>query len=84
LIQERSAAAQRIPKVLEDANVKLASVAMDVLGASGRDMLEALIAGEAEAAPLADRAHRRLRQKIRPGPWDGPSPFPGAHTSGCG
>src|SRR5262249_29769806 len=46
LIQERAAAANRIQKVLEDANIKLAGVATDVLGVSGRDMLEALIAGE--------------------------------------
>ena len=64
LIQERSAAANRIQKVLEDANVKLASVATDVLGASGRDMLEALIAGETDPAKLADLARRRLREKI--------------------
>jgi transposase len=64
LIQERSAAANRIQKVLEDANVKLASVATDVLGASGRDMLEALIAGETNPAELADLARRRLREKI--------------------
>src|SRR5262245_24008335 len=64
LIQERSAAANRIQKVLEDANIKLASVASDVLGASGRDMLEALIAGEADPEKLADLARRRLREKI--------------------
>jgi transposase len=64
LIQERSAAANRIQKVLEDANVKLASVATDVLGVSGRDMLEALIDGETDPAELADLARRRLREKI--------------------
>ena len=64
LIQERSAAANRIQKVLEDANIKLASVATDVLGASGRDMLQALIAGETDAAKLADLARKRLREKI--------------------
>ncbi len=64
VIQERSAAANRIQKVLEDANVKLASVATDVLGASGRDMLEALIAGEQDVAKLADLARKRLRAKI--------------------
>src|SRR5205085_11802989 len=42
--------ANRIQKVLEDANVKLGSVASDVLGASGRDMLRALIAGRTDAA----------------------------------
>jgi transposase len=64
LIQERSAAANRIQKVLEDANIKLAGVATDVLGASGRDMLEALIAGETDPAKLADLARKRLRAKI--------------------
>jgi transposase len=64
LIQERSAATNRIQKVLEDANIKLASVATDVLGVSGRDMLEALIAGETDPAKLADLARKRLREKI--------------------
>jgi transposase len=64
LVQERAAAANRIQKVLEDANIKLAGVATDVLGASGRDMLEALIAGETDPAKLADLARRRLREKI--------------------
>jgi transposase len=64
LIQERASAANRIQKVLEDANVKLASVATDVLGVSGRDMLEALIAGETDPATLADLARKRLREKI--------------------
>jgi transposase len=64
LIQERSAAANRIQKVLEDANIKLASVATDVLGVSGRDMLRALIAGEADPEKLADLARQRMRQKI--------------------
>jgi transposase len=48
LTQDRSAATQRIHKVLEDANIKLAGVAADVLGVSGRDMLEALIAGQTD------------------------------------
>lgn len=64
LIQERTAAANRVQKVLEDANVKLAGVATDVLGVSGRDMLEALIAGETDPARLADLARKRLREKI--------------------
>jgi transposase len=64
LIQERSAAANRIQKVLEDANIKVASVATDVLGVSGRDMIEALIAGEEDAERLADRARQWLRKKI--------------------
>jgi transposase len=64
LIGEHTAAANRIQKVLEDANIKLAGVASDVLGASGRDMLEALIAGETDPAKLADLARKRLREKI--------------------
>jgi transposase len=64
LIQERTAAVNRIQKVLEDANVKLAGVATDVMGASGRDMLEALIAGETDPEKLAELARKRLRGKI--------------------
>jgi transposase len=50
--------------VLEDANIKLASVATDVLGVSGRAMLQALIAGQEDAEALANLAKRRLRAKI--------------------
>jgi transposase len=64
LIQQRTGAANRIQKVLEDANIKLASVATDVLGVSGRDMLEALIAGETDPQKLADLARKRLWEKI--------------------
>src|SRR5262249_23879481 len=64
LVAEKATAANRIQKVLEDANIKLASVATDVLGVSGRDMLEAIIAGEGDAEKLADKARRRLRNKI--------------------
>ena len=64
LVGEKTAVANRIQKVLEDANIKLASVATDVLGASGRDMLEALIAGETDPEKLADLARQRLREKI--------------------
>src|SRR5215472_4044883 len=46
LVQERAAEANRLQKVLEGANLKLASVASDVRGRSGREMLEALVAGE--------------------------------------
>jgi transposase len=49
--------------VLEGANIKLASVASDVVGASGRAMLEALIAGEVDAPALATLARGRLREK---------------------
>ncbi len=64
LIQEKASAANRIPKVLEDANIKRAGVASDVLGASGRDMLEAWSAGETDPAKLAELARRQLRGKI--------------------
>ena len=64
LIQERAAAVNRIQKVLEDADGKLAGVATDVLGASGRDMPEALIAGETDPAPSADLAGKRLREEL--------------------
>jgi transposase len=63
LIQERTREANRIQKVLEDANIKLAAVASDVLGVSGRQMLEAIIAGEADPRVLADLAKRKLRRK---------------------
>jgi transposase len=64
LIQEKTAVANRIQKVLEDANIKLASVASNALGKSGRDMIEALIRGEFDPVKLADLARRRLRGKI--------------------
>src|SRR4051812_5673323 len=64
LVQERAAVANRIQKVLEDANVKLASVASDVLGESGRSMLRALIGGETDPERLADLARKRLREKL--------------------
>jgi len=58
--------ANRIQKVLEGANIKLGSVACDVLGVSGRDMLRALIAGGAGADPatIAQLARGRMRPKI--------------------
>ena len=59
-------AANRIQKVLEDANVKLASVASDVLGKSGRAMLKALIEGQTDPTVLAAEARGRLRSKTEP------------------
>lgn len=64
LSQERNRVANRIQKQLEQANVKLSSVASDVLGVSGRQMLGALIAGETNPEQLAELAKRRLRSKI--------------------
>lgn len=63
LVQERTAAANRLQKVLEGANIKLASVATDILGRSGRQMLEALVAGETDTAVMAEFARGRLRDK---------------------
>ena len=64
LIQERAREINRVQKVLEDANVKLASVASNVLGVSGRQMLEAMIAGVEDPEALAELAKGRLRAKI--------------------
>jgi transposase len=64
LVGEKTRAVNRIQKVLEDANIKLASVATDILGASGRDMLKALIHGETDSGKMAELARRQLRAKI--------------------
>ena len=64
LVQQRNAVQNRIEKVLETANIKLGSVANDVLGASGRKMIEALLAGEKDVTVLAELAQRKLRGKI--------------------
>jgi transposase len=64
LVRERTAAANRLQKTLEGANIKLASVATDILGKSGREILAALVAGETDGAALAQFAQGRLREKI--------------------
>jgi transposase len=64
LVGEQARVANRVQKVLEDANVKLASVATDVLGVSGRAMLRALIAGQTDPAAMAELARGRLRTKL--------------------
>jgi transposase len=64
LVEAKTRTVNRIQKVLEDANIKLASVATDILGASGRAMLQALIAGQEDPVQLADLAQRQLRGKI--------------------
>ena len=64
ITRERSREAQRLEKLLEDAGIKLSAVASDILGVSGRAMLEALIAGERDPARMADLARRRMRSKI--------------------
>jgi transposase len=63
LIQERSAEINRLQKTLEGANIKLAAVASNVVGVSGRQILQELIAGTTDPAPLAELARGRLREK---------------------
>jgi transposase len=64
LIQAHTAEVQRVQKTLEDAGIKLDSVAADVLGASGRAMLAALVGGERDPVVLAELARGRLRAKL--------------------
>jgi len=64
LVQQRTAISNRIEKLLEDANIKLAAVASHVLGQSGRAMLHAISAGEADVDTLAGMARAKLRNKI--------------------
>ena len=64
LVHERAAEVNRVQKVLEGANIKLAAVATDIMGVSGRDMLAALIEGTADAATMAQFARGRMREKI--------------------
>jgi transposase len=64
LIQERTRAANRVHKLLEDAGIKLASVATSIFGVSGRAMLEALVHGTTDAEVLAELARGKLRKKL--------------------
>ncbi len=64
ITRERGREMQRLEKLLEDAGIKLSSVASEITGVSGRAMLEALIEGQSDPAVLADLAKRRLRSKI--------------------
>jgi transposase len=64
LIQAHTAECQRVQKTLEDAGIKLDSVASDVLGVSGRAMLAALVAGERDPQALAELAKGVLRKKL--------------------
>ncbi len=64
LLRQKTQVANRIQKTLEDCNIKLSSVASDVLGVSGRDMIRAMIAGEVDPLQLAERARKKLRAKI--------------------
>ena len=64
LLNEKASAANRLHKILEDANIKLTAVVTDVQGVSARLMLEALIQGRTDVEQLADMAKGRLRNKI--------------------
>lgn len=64
LVQERTREVNRVQGVLERANIKLASVASDIMGVSGRAMLAALIDGRTDPATMAELAQGRLRSKI--------------------
>jgi transposase len=64
LVQQRTQEANRLHKLLEGANIKLAAVATDILGKSGRDMLAALLGGEQDPVVLAELARGKLRAKL--------------------
>ncbi|MFJ9714323.1 IS110 family transposase [Streptomyces sp. NPDC101234] len=64
MTRERGQIVQRLEKLLEDTGIKLAAVVSDIMGVSGRAMLEALIAGERDPQVLAEMAKRKLRNKI--------------------
>jgi len=64
ITRERTKEIQRLEKLLEDAGIKLSAVASEIVGASGRAMLEALVAGQRDPVALADLAKQRLRKKI--------------------
>jgi transposase len=64
LVEERTATSNRLEKLLEDANIKLTSVACQVQGVSVRLMVEALIRGETDPAAIAELAKGRLRSKL--------------------
>jgi transposase len=63
-IHERAREVNRLHKALEDAGIKLDTVAADIMGKSGRDMLDALVAGETDPEVLADLARRQMRKQI--------------------
>src|SRR5262249_14495242 len=65
LVREQTSHVQRLQKTLEEANIKLDSVISDVMGLSGRAMIEALIAGETNPERLARLAHRRIKATRR-------------------
>jgi transposase len=64
LIQERAREANRLHKVLQDSGIKLSSVATNILGVSGRAMIEALVNGSTDPAALSDLAKGKLKKKL--------------------
>jgi transposase len=64
LVEERTATSNRLEKILEDSNIKLAAVVSRLQGVSARAMIAALIAGETDAAQIADLAKGSLRRKM--------------------
>ncbi len=66
LVADKASVANRIHKTLEGANIKLSGVATDILGASGRAMIERIIRGETDPERLAEEARGRLKQKVIP------------------
>jgi transposase len=64
LKRDRARQIHRLEKILEDAGIKLSSVATDIMGQSGRAMLDALVEGKADPAAMADLAKLRMRSKI--------------------
>lgn len=64
ITRERTREIQRLEKLLEDAGIKLSAVASEIVGVSGRAILEAMIAGERDPAVLADLAKAGMRKKI--------------------
>src|SRR4051812_34353695 len=63
VLADRARVVNRVQKTLEDANIKLASVATDITGKSGRAILDALVKGELAPAQMAELVHRRMEAK---------------------
>ena len=83
LIEQRTAEGQRLAKVLEDAGIKIDSVATRLLGVSGRDMIEALIAGQRDPQTLAALARGVLRRKSDDLVMACDGRFTGTHAAMC-
>ena len=85
LVEDRTRVKQRIEKLLEDALIKISSVLTDVLGVSGRAMIEALIAGQRSPTVLAELAKGRARPAGPPcnGPCTAGSPTTTPGWPGC-